>query len=635
MTRPPSAPRHAAGPPGPRPGHAARARRAVLAGVLTTALAAAAATLTLAAAPPRPPARPATAPTTVTTPVLLAARTSPSPSPAAVPSPPAAASSRTSCGVLDVSCEIGNAITSWLAALARDALRPLLTLAGQTLLSSPQAGAIPAVRSMWTTSLAIADSAYVLLVIIGGVIVMGHETLQTSYSAKDIAPRLVTGFLAANLSLILISRATSIANALSAALAGDGVTPATAASAVLATLTAPLSDGGTFLVLLALAGAVLALVLAAVYVLRLMALVLLTAAAPLALAAWALPQTAWAARWWWRAAHRVPGHPGRAGAGADRRGAGVLRRRVDPPQRRNQRQRAAGADRDLPAVHHDADPLVGQPPRTVGLRPQPGPPRRQVRLLRRGHVPRQPPAARRSRNPASPLRRGQPGPRVGRATRRRRARRGPPARACCTARRRPGNRHQHRTWPGPAWRLRTWPGPAGGLRTGPQPGRRCRAAAAGPRAGTTPRPGRARGAIAGTGREAAAPAAGARPGSRQARPGPAAATPAPRPGPAGPPPARAGPAAAGHAPARPARRAALRSDPAAAQRATRPPAVPGPRPAAFWMAAAGHARPPPSPAVPPAAPPPSRAARPAAPSAGRCPQPRQAPASAGAARPGR
>ena len=215
------------------------------------------------------------------------------------PSPATGGSS--SCGFLDVSCEIGNAITSWFAALARDALRPLLTLAGQTLLSSPQPGAIPAVHSMWATSLAIADSAYVLLVLIGGVIVMGHETLQTSYSAKEIAPRLVTGFLAANLSLVLISRATTIANALSAALAGDGVTPATATSALLGTLTAPLPGGGILLVLLALAGAVLALVLAVVYVLRLMALVLLTAAAPLALACYALPQTAWAARWWWRA----------------------------------------------------------------------------------------------------------------------------------------------------------------------------------------------------------------------------------------------------------------------------------------------------------------------------------------------
>ena len=302
------------GDPGPRHRHrpeipgrrmtrpalpAARLCRRVLAGALAAGLLAACAALTLAAAPAAAPA--GRSRDRVHHAVLLAAHPSSRLRPPAPARPPRRRAAGTSCGFLDVSCEIGNAITSWFAALARDALRPLLTLAGQTLLSSPQAGAIPAVHAMWATSLAIADSAYVLLVLIGGVIVMGHETLQTSYSAKDIAPRLVTGFLAANLSLVLISRATTIANALSAALAGDGVTPATAASALLGTLTAPLPGGGIFLVLLALAGAVLALVLAVVYVLRLMALVLLTAAAPLALAAYALPQTAWAARWWWRA----------------------------------------------------------------------------------------------------------------------------------------------------------------------------------------------------------------------------------------------------------------------------------------------------------------------------------------------
>jgi hypothetical protein len=209
---------------------------------------AACAALTLAASLARAPARPAAALAAFTAPVLLAAHPSSPPaaaSPATSPSPspaPAAAGS-SSCGFLDVSCEIGNAITSWFAALASDALKPLLTLAGETLLSSPQAGAIPAVHSMWATSLAIADSAYVLLVVIGGVIVMGHETLQTSYSAKDIAPRLVTGFLCANLSLVLISRATTVANALSAALAGNGVTPATAAGALLDALRCPPVSG--------------------------------------------------------------------------------------------------------------------------------------------------------------------------------------------------------------------------------------------------------------------------------------------------------------------------------------------------------------------------------------------------------
>ena len=67
------------------------------------------------------------------------------------------------------------------------------------------------------------------------------------------------------------------------------------------TLGNSVSSGGIFLILLALAGVVLALVLAAVYVIRLMAVVLLAAAAPLCLALYALPQTAWAARWWWRA----------------------------------------------------------------------------------------------------------------------------------------------------------------------------------------------------------------------------------------------------------------------------------------------------------------------------------------------
>ena len=67
------------------------------------------------------------------------------------------------------------------------------------------------------------------------------------------------------------------------------------------TLGNAISNGGIFLILLALAGVVLALVLAAVYVIRLMAVVLLAAAAPVCLALYALPQTAWAARWWWRA----------------------------------------------------------------------------------------------------------------------------------------------------------------------------------------------------------------------------------------------------------------------------------------------------------------------------------------------
>jgi hypothetical protein len=130
---------------------------------------------------------------------------------------------------------------------------------------------------------------------------MGHETLQTSYSAKEIAPRIVLGFIAANLSMVVMSKAVDLANGLSAAFTAGGVDPQTAAASLLTTLGNSISTGGIFLILLALTGVILALVLALVYVIRLMAVVLLAAAAPVCLALYALPQTAWAARWWWRA----------------------------------------------------------------------------------------------------------------------------------------------------------------------------------------------------------------------------------------------------------------------------------------------------------------------------------------------
>ena len=196
---------------------------------------------------------------------------------------------------------MASAITGWFAGLVASAAGPLLTLIGQTALSTPQPGTVPAVHAMWATSVAVADACYVLLVLLGAVLVMTHETVQASYSVKEIAPRIVLGFAGANLSMVVISQAVAIANSLSAALAGQGITPASAATSLITTLQASASAGGAFLVLLALAGVVLALVLAVVYVIRMMAVVLLAAAAPLALALYALPQTAWAARWWWRA----------------------------------------------------------------------------------------------------------------------------------------------------------------------------------------------------------------------------------------------------------------------------------------------------------------------------------------------
>ncbi len=205
------------------------------------------------------------------------------------------------CGVLDLSCHVAGAVSSWFTSLVTSAVSPLFALIGRTLLSTPQAGQFATVRSLWTGSLAIADAGYVLLVLAGGIIVMGHQTVQTSWAVKDIAPRLVVGFLAANLSLPLASRAIALADGLSGAIAGQGLDPAQAGAMLRSLTLRVLSSGGMFFVLLALFAVALVLVLAVVFVARLMLTVLLIAVAPLALACHALPQTEGIARWWWRA----------------------------------------------------------------------------------------------------------------------------------------------------------------------------------------------------------------------------------------------------------------------------------------------------------------------------------------------
>jgi len=239
-------------------------------------------------------------------------RPSPSPSPpppapapappsVVVASPPPAAGGGGGCGFFDVACQAGHSIDSWFAGLVTSAINPLFGLLGQTLLSTPQAGGFATVRGLWAGSLAIADTGYVLLVLIGGIIVMGHQTLQTSYAAKDIAPRLVVGFLAANLSLLLADKAIAFADGLSGALAGQGLDPAAAGAMLRSLIERVIGEGSMFFILLALFAVALLLVLTIIYVARLMLTVVLIAVAPLALACHALPQTEGIARWWWRA----------------------------------------------------------------------------------------------------------------------------------------------------------------------------------------------------------------------------------------------------------------------------------------------------------------------------------------------
>ena len=220
--------------------------------------------------------------------------------PAGAPGPSVSAGSGQSCGFFNVTCHVTSAIDGWFRDLVTSALNPVLALLGRTVLATPDVTG-GKVGLIWGVTAGIANALVVLLVLAGGAVVMSHETLQTRYAAKDIAPRVVVAVIAANASLALVGLAIPAANAVSQALLGNGVNPGQATAAMRQLVVTPLGAGGIFLVLLGLVAAVLAVVLLATYVIRVAMLVLLVAVAPLALIGHALPQTEGAARLWWRA----------------------------------------------------------------------------------------------------------------------------------------------------------------------------------------------------------------------------------------------------------------------------------------------------------------------------------------------
>ncbi len=205
-------------------------------------------------------------------------------------------------GFSDIAARIRDAINGWFRDLVASSLGPLLDMVARTVLATPDlAAATSRVRELWWVSAGIANTSMVLLATIGGVLVMTHETIQTSYGLKEIAPRLVLALLAANLSLIITGQAIELANALARALLAGGTDPANVQATLRTLALAPLDTSSGLLILIALVIAVMALVLVASYVVRVSLLIVLVAGAPLALACHALPKLEGLARLWWRA----------------------------------------------------------------------------------------------------------------------------------------------------------------------------------------------------------------------------------------------------------------------------------------------------------------------------------------------
>ena len=206
-------------------------------------------------------------------------------------------------GFFDVGGRMRKGINDWFRGLVSDALEPVLNLVGRTVFATPDVAAPGRARDLWMVSMGVANSVFVIAVIVGGIVLMGNETVQNSYTLKEILPRIVIGWVGANLSLWAVGEMIRLTNATSQAFLGSAETDRATAAEGLKTLTLePFGENGALPVtLLLLVVVVLAVGILATYVVRVANIVVLTVAAPLLIAAYAVPRGEGAARLWWRA----------------------------------------------------------------------------------------------------------------------------------------------------------------------------------------------------------------------------------------------------------------------------------------------------------------------------------------------
>lgn len=204
------------------------------------------------------------------------------------------------CGITDIGGCITNAINDFFRGVVTDALNPLLDLLSKTLLTTPTPDSLPRVGELWDNSWQILLASYALLILIAGILVMGYETVQTRHSIKEIAPRIVVGFLAGALSLWVATKGIEIANGLAQAVMGGGLDASTAGD-TLKNLVLGSLNGGIFIIFVGIFLAGMLIVLLVTYIVRVALTIILIAGAPLALMFHALPQTEGIAKWWWKA----------------------------------------------------------------------------------------------------------------------------------------------------------------------------------------------------------------------------------------------------------------------------------------------------------------------------------------------
>ncbi|WP_243727483.1 hypothetical protein [Actinocrispum wychmicini] len=243
---------------------------------------------------------PSTAPAPCTGEDCIPQPTTPPPGSGGPQQPGAGNGDSSDCGITDIGACIAEAINSMFRSLVEAALSPILDLLGSTVLSTPTISDLPGIGELWNNSWGLVVAGYGLLILIGGILLMGHESVQTRYSIKEIGPRIPIAFLASALSLFFVDKIIRLANALTIGVLGDGVN-APSLGHTLQDAVAGMATGGLFIILTGLILVIVGMGLLIVYAFRLVVTVILIVSGPLFLMGHALPHTDPLARWWWKA----------------------------------------------------------------------------------------------------------------------------------------------------------------------------------------------------------------------------------------------------------------------------------------------------------------------------------------------
>lgn len=195
-----------------------------------------------------------------------------------------------------------NDLIEWLAQRVQGMLDGLLALLTATVFTSPDVTVFPQVRLLAERASTVVSAGYILAVIAAGVIGMTHGTVQIRYQVKDLLPRLVFGFVAANFGVPLCTGLVDTANALTVAMVGETTSGPQVVEFVKARILSAMTDpaAAVLAVILGLVIVVLCYLLLVGWFARVVVLIVLAGTAPVALACYGLPQTQPAAQLWWR-----------------------------------------------------------------------------------------------------------------------------------------------------------------------------------------------------------------------------------------------------------------------------------------------------------------------------------------------